>query len=701
VVIEIKKNCEIRLVVLTAFFLPGFLPTELVQAQEQLNAEPAPNTLESIVITASRQPVSLRDLSASVFVIDNSSLEKVRAVHINEVLVRVPGTWVSRGNGQESSVSLRSPVLSGGGSCGAFQMAQDGIPLRAAGFCNVNQLFESNSEQAEAIEVIRGPGSVLYGANSIHGAINVISPQIRPNFGEVSVEVGPDEYARVRFSQGGIRGAHGFRVDFNGASDGGYKDDSGFGQQKLTFQHGFIGDNGFSIKSSMNYTNLNQETAGYLLGTNAYKKDESFKRVNPNPEAFRDAKSLRLSTRMQWQKGTRQYTLIPYFRKTDMTFLQHYLPGNPLEENGQHSFGLQAMAHGLRGAMDWTLGVDLENTEAFLKESQYSPAVGSAFLVNTIPAGKHYDYTVSAVLKSPYVLLNYQINPDNRWSLGLRYEQLDYDYDNLMIAGRTKDNGTACGFGGCRFNRPYDRSDSFSNVSAKLGWIHDFSNQTQAFVNISRAFRAPDSSEIYKLQNNQSVADLDSEEADNLEVGYRATYETLSFAFSVYHMQKDNVIYQDGSRNNIDNAATKHQGLEFNVGAQLANDWSLTLASSYAQHTYNNDVEGYEGNTMTTAPKVMSAAELSWQIDQERKMELEWVHMGKYFTTDDNTHSYPGHDLVNLRYQADFGRRSYYAIRVTNLLDADYAERADYAFGNERYFVGQPRSVYVNLGTRF
>ncbi|MFT7110264.1 MAG: iron complex outermembrane receptor protein, partial [Psychrobacter glaciei] len=39
--------------------------------------------------------------------------------------------------------------------------------------------------------------------------------------------------------------------------------------------------------------------------------------------------------------------------------------------------------------------------------------------------------------------------------------------------------------------------------------------------------------------------------------------------------------------------------------------------------------------------------------------------------------------------------------RVTNLLDVDYAERADFGFGNERYFVGEPVSLYVSLGARF
>jgi len=115
------------------------------------------NTLESIVVTADRRQSTLRDVPASIFAVGADDIKKIRPTHINELLARVPGTWISRGNGQESLTAIRSPVLSGAGSCGAFQMAQDGIPVRAIGFCNWNQLCESNSKQAGCVEVIVGP----------------------------------------------------------------------------------------------------------------------------------------------------------------------------------------------------------------------------------------------------------------------------------------------------------------------------------------------------------------------------------------------------------------------------------------------------------------------------------------------------------------------------------------------------------------
>ncbi len=105
--------------------------------------------------------------------------------------------------------------------------------MRAAGFCNVNQLFRGEYRTGQAIEIIRGPGSVLFGANALHGAINVINPALSGEPGGViSVDAGPNEYGRLNFGMNTEEGEHQFGVYFNGASDGGYKDDSGFDQQK-------------------------------------------------------------------------------------------------------------------------------------------------------------------------------------------------------------------------------------------------------------------------------------------------------------------------------------------------------------------------------------------------------------------------------------------------------------------------------------
>ncbi len=150
-----------------------------------LLAKAGSNHLTEIVVTATKLEHSVGKVPSTVGRLENADLDKISHVHINEALHQIAGTWVSRGNGQEHLTAIRSPVLTGAGSCGAYLMMQDGISLRAPGFCNVNELFESTSELAEGIEVLKGPGSHIYGSNALHGAVNVITPAVEPGVNRI------------------------------------------------------------------------------------------------------------------------------------------------------------------------------------------------------------------------------------------------------------------------------------------------------------------------------------------------------------------------------------------------------------------------------------------------------------------------------------------------------------------------------------
>ena len=99
-------------------------------------------------------------------------IQALGANHASEILNRRAGFNIQHGSGQEHLTAIRSPVLTGGAGAGSFLFLEDGVPLRAAGFGNVNGLFEAIGELANAIEATRGPGSALYGSNSVHGVVN-------------------------------------------------------------------------------------------------------------------------------------------------------------------------------------------------------------------------------------------------------------------------------------------------------------------------------------------------------------------------------------------------------------------------------------------------------------------------------------------------------------------------------------------------
>ncbi len=652
----------------------------------------AANVLDEVVVTATKAETRLGNTAASIGVIDDAVLRQVRHTHINEVLQRVPGVWISRGNGQEHLTAIRSPVLTGAGSCGAFVMAQDGISLRSPGFCNVNELFEATTELASRIEVVRGPDSSIYGSNAMHGVVNILTPDPVEDYRELEMESGPNDYYRARLSLS----TDTLRLDVSGATDGGYKDESGFDQQKMLLKHRAVTSER-EITTTFSFTNLNQETAGFIRGYESYK-DSGQKRGNPNPEAYRDARSFRLVAEIDQQLGMGSLLIKPYLRHVEMEFLQHFLPGQASEENGHDSVGVSLLWN---PDSWWQAGVDLEYTDAFLEETQPGPTQGSPFLVATIPQGKHYDYDVNASLAGLFLSASKSLNDALLLSGSIRYQYTGYDYNNRMIDGRTRDDGTACGFGGCRFSRPADRDDSFTNWSPRVGLIYSWSDAHQVFASLSQGFRAPQATELYRLQNSQNVADIDPVEMDSIEMGFRGSTEKVGYNIALFSMRKDNFIFRNTSRQNVDNGATEHRGIEFDIQMKLHETMTANLAFSWAEHEYDNNpalsVTPLKGNTIDTAPETLGSMSIKWQATPRQTHELEWVHIGEYYEDPENLNEYEGHDLLHLRGNWRMNSNVQLFYKIMNLTDEAYAERADFAFGSDRYFVGTPRSVYLGL----
>ncbi|MCQ8879059.1 TonB-dependent receptor [Pseudoalteromonas shioyasakiensis] len=654
------------------------------------------NDIERITTTASRAEVSADPLPLVISSISQAQLDLIAPTHIEQVLKHIAGANVQHGNGQEYLPALRSPVLSGAGACGGILTAEDGIPLRAAGFCNINELFEAHTEMAERVEVLKGPGSALYGSNAVHGVINVITPDTTYDEHLVGLDLGSYGYSRLKLRSGKDLGNQGIGINASVTRDTGYRDDESVDQEKLNLRHRYS-NNELSITTGLSYTNLDQQTAGFIEGFESYKDDE-IAQQNFDPDAFREARSFRLWSKTQWQKEQDSLTITPYVRSQSMTFFKHFLPGTPLEENSQNGVGIQSLwQHAYSNTFTLNLGLDSEYTRADFLQYQDQPTQGSDFLIATVPQGKHYDYDVSSTLLAPFVSLDWQWQALSI-SLGARFEQLNYDYTNNMLAGRTDENGNECGFGGCRYSRPPSGENKFTNTSPKLGLSYQLSTNNYLYANLSKGYRAPQAAELYQLQREQQVADLESETADNLEFGFKGQYQQLHYVLSAYAMNKENVIFRDSDFFTVNDGQTKHRGVELELDYQLTESLQLALAASHAEHTYSyaQILSGVNiiGNDVDTAPRNIANVQINFQATDATIVALEWHHVSDYFTDPENLHSYAGHDLINLRGAWQINEQLKVTARINNLLDAAYAERADYtSFTGDRYFPGRPRNI--------
>ncbi len=629
-----------------------------------------------IIVTAERRDQSKQDYPAAIDVLSKDDIDSIALVHAAEALNAVPGVHIHRGSGLEHLTSVRSPVLTGGAGAGSFLYLQDGIPLRAAGFSNVNGLFEAQTELADSIEVFKGPGSVLYGSNALHGLINVISPE--PD--------GKNQHQIMAGEGGHFSGAarisdKQFSISFAATDDDGFRDASGYEQQKLTVQlDETLGD--WEMSWTLNLQNLDQETAGFIQGDNAYL-DDDIRFTNPNPEAYRDSQSVR--THFKLSKDN--FVVIPYARWTDMEFLRHFVPGQATEKVGHWSVGTLSTWYG----ENITLGFDAEFTNGFLDEFQFNPSRFS------FVQGAHYDYEVDAITLAVYGEYDLALGNNTELSVGARAEYVDYSYNNRIDTANVG-----------RFRRIDDRSDDFFVITPKIALSHRLSDRLNVYARAVRGARAPQVTDLYSLQTQQQPGEIDSETLDSLEAGLKGKFEGISFEIAAYAMEKDNFFFRNSAGLNVVDGKTSHRGIEASARWQ-ATDWlELSGNINLADHTYNfSDAASSpsntitEGNNVDTAPEIYGTGVIKLLPFDRFSTEIEWRHLGEYFLDPGNTQTYPGHDVFVLRGQYEFTDGHTFFARMDNLFDKRYANRADFAFGNERYFPGRPRTIFVGLRGEF
>ena len=620
------------------------------------------------------------------------------ADHPAQILNIIPGLFINRGSGQEHLSAMRSPVLTGNAGAGSFLVAQDGIPLRAAPFANVNALMEAMPEMSGGIEVVRGPTSALYGANALHGLVNILSrpPAPEKDF-DAHFRAGPHNLYHGAFSMSRsferARFHYGQRLSFAFGHDGGFRESSGYDHLKLRARADIRAQK-TSMRVLLSAYDLEQETAAYVLGQNAYKSGV-LRESNPSPDAARDAQAIRMQLPIEHRLSPRQTLFFtPYMRFNAMRFLMHFICGTPTERNSHWSLGARARYHkNFAAGHQIIFGGDMEWSEGVLKEIQ-SGSCDAPFGAS-LPAGVHYDYEVDAFSSAFFFQSLWRLLPKLFLQTGLRGDFTLYDYKNRTESGD---------FG--RFRRPQKREDDFFALTPKAGLIYEATPAT-FFLNYARGQRPPQAAELYRLQTMQNVGAGKIETLDSVELGGRTLMTGLQLEAVFYYMQKRNLILRDADGFNVTDGRTEHLGVELDAKIQLSSSFRLRLGASWARHLYDferpvtREAEAIrKGDDIDSAPRWLVNAEAIYQT-QKWRAALEWVHVGRYYTNAANSQTYPGHHLLHLRLAYSPDSRQSYFLNILNLTNKKYAERADFAFGNARYFPGEELTLHGGFMLRF
>ncbi|HEX9181603.1 MAG TPA: TonB-dependent receptor plug domain-containing protein, partial [Burkholderiales bacterium] len=215
------------------------------------------SVLQEVSVTATREAQPLVETPASVGIITGETIQEVRPTHPSQIMNQVPGVAVGVTNGEGHTTAIRQPFT----TSPVYLFLEDGIPTRSTGFFNHNGLYEIDIPQAGGIEVVRGPGSALYGSDAVAGVINVLTPtppRAREIYG--SLELGEHGWIRGLVSGGSSAGNDAWRADLNLTHTDGWRDSTAYDRQSGIARWDHTIDGNAMLKTLAAFSYIDQQT---------------------------------------------------------------------------------------------------------------------------------------------------------------------------------------------------------------------------------------------------------------------------------------------------------------------------------------------------------------------------------------------------------------------------------------------------------
>jgi outer membrane receptor protein involved in Fe transport len=653
--------------------------------------------MKDVIVSATRERQFKSDIAASIGAVDGASIREQNPSHPSDIMGQIAGVWVSQTTGEGHMTSIRQPLSTEP----LYLYLENGVPTRSTGFFNHNALYEINVPQSEGIEVMKGPGTALYGSDAIGGVINVTSASAPGSpMLDITAEGGSFGYKRALVSAGNTIGLNGFRVDVNATESDGWRVGTEYARQSATLRWDRRSRSNWLLRTVFSWSNVDQGPAGSAAISEADFRSDP--RMNYQPISFRKVQAYRFSSAFETFTAQSLLSITPYVRFNTNDLMPNWsLTFDPTiwETQNWSAGALVKYRYDLDPLRTRVVvGTDLDYSPGERVERRIDPVREGKIFVDWTDQEDLYDYDVRYAQTSPYVHVETSPIEALRLTAGMRLDVMFYDYTNNLSTVTTGSH-----------RRPASTSRSYTHLSPKLGATFQVVPSVNVFASWRHAFRVPSESQLFRQGSISNTIDLEPVKVDNVDLGLRGRVPGIGeYELAAYALRKiDDIVAftnVDGTRVSVNAGETLHRGLELGVTTAPVAGISVRVGGSLARHTYESWEtqigEDYSGNEVETAPRVLLNAAATWRFPllEGGLVSLEWNRLGNYWMDAENTSKYEGHDLLNLNANLSVTGDVTVLARISNVTDALYAERATYnAFRGDEFAPGLPRTVHVSV----
>lgn len=625
---------------------------------------------------------------------------------LRDALSRTPGIFVQGNAGRQATqISIRGSGLNSPLGSRGVAILRDGMPVGQADG-SVNPMY-ADPFNARYIEILRGAAGLRYGASTLGGAINIVSPTGYSNPGlETRIQAGSRGYLQAQSRAGQVfeNGMDAFASVSHFHTEG----PTDHANQKSTRFYGNLGIQYSPAAEGRFHLDIDRLDQDIVDPVTLAQLQNRSGASGPNPDYPYSRTSTHPHIRLAYQhtlqyNGTDSLTLGTHYTSSRFDLLGTAVP-----------IYYDAVDYGVsvRGELQRSW---LERSNTLIWGVNFSRGRSSSETYGpfTLPRGRIYDRSTDQFEDIHANSQTTEVYGENSFQLTPRLAVVSGA--NAVTATRARTINALRNPPGLPYFRNVDASDRYTGISPKAGLLWQATPHAQLYASVSRSFEPPTGIELYN-----STGTTAAQRATSVEVGTRGATQPLRWEVALFHSRiKDQLLripkpagtpgegFEGG---NIDHSSST--GLELSLGGSLKFDdmpGSIEWNLAYTWNRFrfiddpvfgNNAVPGIPeqygriGITYRHPSGVYFGPSLdfasSWYVDQENMLEAS------------------GYGLTNFTVgYADPAARYLLFIEGRNLGDKRYAAATQYiamarSGPNEpAYYPGAGRAVYAGAEIRW
>lgn len=644
--------------------------------------------------TASRLNLSAQDMPASVESLSAATMQARGDLQVKDAVTRSTGLTDTSSPGNGIAYSARG--FSGNN---AIAMLENGQRLLVG---SGTATSPADPWGYEYIEVLRGPGSVVYGSGSTGATINAVrkAPQ-RASSMEAMAGIGGGKALRAGLGGTGALGAKGaFRVDaYAGRSDGFVdRGDARNGKILTSLTYALTPD--LDLDAQLDHAGqkprryfgtplVNGQLAGHLRNENYNVGDADIEYVDNKVVArltWRLSPALAISNELAYMKARRNWRNAEYYvynpvvnvvERSDYIAIQHRQEQTANRLEARWNAGANQLVAGWEAA---TINFMHTNNSPYGGSSTVAP-IGFKPGVFDSPDPLRPNFATDTDTDAFYLEDAYSMSDSLLLLVGARHDR--YKVDRVSLLG-------AAGF-----------SSTLISNSVRLGLTWKLAPSTSLYGQFSTGSDPLTS----LLSLNLANARYKLTRSRQVEGGVKQSLANgrAEWTAALYRIRKDDIITRDPSNPalSVQGGSQSSQGAEFSASASLPTAWRVDANLAYTDAQFDNLLEGGNvsraGKRPTDVPEVSANLWLNYKADAWRT-GAGARYVGKRYVDNANTQALPAYTVLDATLGWNVNRNVLVQLNLRNLADKIYASTS---YSDSQYLLGDRRHAELTVQWRY